>query len=308
MEHFKSNDGITLAYQDVGSKHLPPLILLHGFTGSSAVFKKNIPHLADGTYRIIAPDLRGHGQSSKPTSGYHVARLAMDLEGLIEHLKLPRGRISCLGASLGAAIIWSHAELFTTASFSHVIFIDQAPLQNYTSDGSWGPSQGNWSCNSAAAVAALQSTLRTVPDEAYKGTIATCLGYRWHPLPEDGVSQPLIADDESFFLDVARQGRGEWFGKLMADHTALDWRDSIVHSFGPGSGSTTRVLVIASDRSGCFPAAGPLTIVDLVNGPRADGSQQNLAQGKVVSWGGHWCYWEHPERFDAMVLEFLGAS
>ena len=78
---------------------------LHGFTGSGLVFQRNIAGLAV-KYHVIVPDLRGHGESDKPNGGYHVARLAMDLRNLIEHLHLPEGQVSAIGTSLGAAIIW----------------------------------------------------------------------------------------------------------------------------------------------------------------------------------------------------------
>lgn len=55
---------------------------------------------------MIVPDLRGHGESEKPRAGYHVARLALDLRNLIEHLQLPDSQIRAIGTSLGAAIIW----------------------------------------------------------------------------------------------------------------------------------------------------------------------------------------------------------
>jgi len=78
---------------------------LHGFTGSGKVFKRNITTLSKDHY-VVVPDLRGHGSSDKPKSGYHVARLAMDLNNLINHLKLAEGQISAIGTSLGAAILW----------------------------------------------------------------------------------------------------------------------------------------------------------------------------------------------------------
>jgi len=78
---------------------------LHGFTGSSAVWKRNIPALSK-VYRVIAPDLRGHGDSDHSVHGYHVSRLAMDLKTIIDHLKLPKGKIRVIAGSLGCAIIW----------------------------------------------------------------------------------------------------------------------------------------------------------------------------------------------------------
>ena len=229
----------------------------------------------------------------------------MDLKNLIDHLGLPTGDIIGLGASLGCAILWSFSELFTTSAFSHMIFVDQAPLQNYTHDGSWGPAHGNRDCNSTASLAYLQATLRYSPETAYKGTIRSCLAYRSHPLPLEHVSAEQIAADEKFFLDIANQGNGVWYGKLMGDHTALDWRDSIHQSFGPGSGSKTKVLVVASERSGCFPAAGPLAVIDLING---NGSQSGLATSITISWGGHWCYFESPPEFNRLVEMFLAEA
>ncbi len=78
---------------------------LHGFTGSSEVWKRNIPGLSQ-VYRVIAPDLRGHGESQKPSYGYHVSRLAMDLRNMIDELQLPKGEIRAVAGSLGCAILW----------------------------------------------------------------------------------------------------------------------------------------------------------------------------------------------------------
>jgi pimeloyl-ACP methyl ester carboxylesterase len=57
-------------------------------------------------YRVIAPDLRGHGESHKLPHGYHVSRLAMDLKNLIDDLQLARSPIRVIAGSLGCAIIW----------------------------------------------------------------------------------------------------------------------------------------------------------------------------------------------------------
>jgi pimeloyl-ACP methyl ester carboxylesterase len=182
-----------------------------------------------------------------------------------------------------------------------MIFVDQAPLQNYLSD--WGPSHGNLGCNNPAALQDMQQTLIKDPKTAHLGTISACLGYRAHPHPGDPTAESKEWQyDEAFFLGEAMKGDGWWYGKLMADHTANDWRWSIPQNFGPGSRSKTKVLVVASSRSGCFPPAGPLKVVELVNG---NTTQDGLAGGVDVKWGGHWCYWENPELFDKLALDFL---
>lgn len=103
------------------------------------------------------------------------------------------------------------------------------------------------------------------------------------------------------------RGNQPYFGRLMADHTALDWRSSIAATFGPGSGSQTKVLVVASSRSGCFPAEGVMRIVGLVNGDSKgrDSGGKGMARGVVVEWGGHWCFWEEAEKFNVLCEGFL---
>jgi len=187
-----------------------------------------------------------------------------------------------------------------------MIWVDQSPLQNSTLDG-WDARFCNRGMNSAPAVAALQTTLSLAPEVAHKGTIAGCLSYRSHPTTNDNISQETFEADESFFLAEAMKGNQEWFGKLMSNHTSLDWRDSIKSNYGPGSESKTQVLVVASTRSGCFPADGPLKAVEFINGVQNGVALENgLATGKAISFGGHWCYWENPTAFNKLCLEWLG--
>lgn len=187
-----------------------------------------------------------------------------------------------------------------------MVWIDQAPMQNYAFDGSWGSGEGNRGMNSATAVATLKATLKYDPDTVYKGTIAGCLGYRSHPVEGVHVSKETFAEDEKFFLDIARRGVPEWYGDLMADHTALDWRESIKQSFGGREGNKTNVLVVATDRSGCFPSKGCMEAVRFANmNATGEASLKQRAEGVVIDWGGHWCYWEDPEKFNDLVSEFL---
>ncbi|KAF2684909.1 alpha/beta hydrolase-like protein [Lentithecium fluviatile CBS 122367] len=306
MKYFTSNDGYQLAYQDVGSPFLPPLILLHGFTGSSQYWKHNIPRLSQ-TYHALAPDLRGHGDSAKTAHGFHVSRLAMDLHNFLCHLGLEneKGGVRCIAGSLGCAILWCYAELFTPDVFSHMVWVDQSPMQNYSLDGvqSWGPKLGNRGMNSEAAVKQLFHDLATNPDDVYRGTIAACLSYRSHPLPEDHLAARRKEEDETFFLGEARKGDPLWYAQLMKDHTALDWRQTIVECFGGRKENKTKLLVVASSRSGCFHTEGPMSAVQMVNEKVEHGSER--AMGLVVDWGGHWCFWEKPERFCEVVEPFL---
>ncbi|PVI02174.1 alpha/beta-hydrolase, partial [Periconia macrospinosa] len=295
MKYFTSNDNQSLAYQDIGDASKPPLILLHGFTGTSVCFTKKLPASIQQDWRVIAPDLRGHGASAKPTYGYHVSRLAMDLQTLLSHLNYnTESSVNVVAGSLGCAILWSYAELFTPQVFRSMVWVDQAPMQNYALDGSWGPEMGNRGMNCEDAVRQLFKDFCEDPDRVYLSTIAACLSYRSYPLPSDIVSNEQREEDEIFFLEQARRGNPKWYAQLMKDHTAKDWRDVLRSCF-----QAKKIMVVASSRSGCFPAKGMLEAAKMVN----EGGGE--AKGVEVEWGGHWCYWEQPERFWGLVREFL---
>ena len=63
----------------------PAVLLLHGFPHTRRLWAEVVPHLAS-RHRVIAPDLRGLGESERPESGYDAATLAADAEALLDAL------------------------------------------------------------------------------------------------------------------------------------------------------------------------------------------------------------------------------
>ncbi|MDF1580725.1 MAG: alpha/beta fold hydrolase [Desulfuromonadales bacterium] len=98
MKSFILADGRLLSYRDLGNG--PPLIMLHGWTMSSLVFSEVAQQLADD-FRVLIPDLRGHGASA-PGDGYALADFVADLRQWIAGLGLER--CSLLGWSLGGQV------------------------------------------------------------------------------------------------------------------------------------------------------------------------------------------------------------
>lgn len=91
-------DGRRLSWREAGSG--PPLVLLHGWSMSSIVFTEVMVDLANG-FRVLAPDLRGHG-GSDPGEGYALGDLANDLEEWFTALGLTEAAV--LGWSLGGQV------------------------------------------------------------------------------------------------------------------------------------------------------------------------------------------------------------
>jgi len=99
MPWFVSSGGARIWYEEHGSG--PELVLLHGWCMSSAVWRLQYETLSS-RFRIIAPDLRGHGNSDKSANGYNFDGFADDLDGLFRHLGLSRALLA--GWSLGAQV------------------------------------------------------------------------------------------------------------------------------------------------------------------------------------------------------------
>ena len=51
-----------------------------------------------------------------------------------------------------------------------------------------------------------------------------------------------------------------------------------------------------------------MKVVEYINGEPGEGKEGDgrKARGVVIDWGGHWCYWEDPKRFNRLCLEFFG--
>ncbi len=98
---FTAPDGAVLSYREIGDGY--PLILLHGFTATGRLWVDHGPAkmLAQNGFRVILPDMRGHGASARPTSAPPDA-LADDGLALIATLGLTRFALG--GYSLGARI------------------------------------------------------------------------------------------------------------------------------------------------------------------------------------------------------------
>ena len=90
-------NGIELHYLRTGGGR-PPVILLHGLTGSGACWSP-LAHALEADFDVIMPDARGHGASSAPPSGYRYEDHAGDVIGLIHALGLDTPVL--LGHSMG---------------------------------------------------------------------------------------------------------------------------------------------------------------------------------------------------------------
>ncbi|MEH7336213.1 alpha/beta hydrolase [Neobacillus drentensis] len=98
----------TLAYLDEGKGEA--IIFLHGFCGSSRYWENVVPALSKN-YRVIIPDLPGHGQSDSFNEGCTIGDFAEKIKGLIDQLNVQK--VTMFGHSLGGYITLAFAEKYS---------------------------------------------------------------------------------------------------------------------------------------------------------------------------------------------------
>lgn len=116
-------NGIRMHYIEAGQG--PPVFLLHGFPETCFAWRKQIPVLAQH-YRVIAPDLRGYGDTEKPATGYDKRTMATDIYQLMLHLGY--SKIALVGHDRGARVGTRFAKDFRP-SIDRLVTMDNIPTR-----------------------------------------------------------------------------------------------------------------------------------------------------------------------------------
>lgn len=146
-------NGATIAYSECGITNGPTVLFMHGFTGTAFSHFANEINLLAPHMRIIAPDLRGYGQSAPPHREYgpeFYQRDADDMHALIQHLDLTN--VTVIGFSDGAesalllaatapqriarAIVWGVCGQISPEMVARV--------QHWLPVDAWGPERDVW--------------------------------------------------------------------------------------------------------------------------------------------------------------------
>lgn len=110
-ERFVDTNGVRLRVIEAGDRGAPVVVLAHGFPELAFSWRHQIPVLADAGYRVLAPDQRGYGGSSRPddVAAYDIRALTGDLIGLLDDAGVDRAVL--VGHDWGAPVVWNTALL-----------------------------------------------------------------------------------------------------------------------------------------------------------------------------------------------------
>jgi pimeloyl-ACP methyl ester carboxylesterase len=107
QSRFAEVNGVKLHYLIAGKGD--PILLLHGYAETSRMWLPLITKLA-GNHTVIAPDLRGFGQSTAPAGGYTKKEMAQDIHALMVKLGYPKVRL--VGHDIGLMVAYAYAAQY----------------------------------------------------------------------------------------------------------------------------------------------------------------------------------------------------
>lgn len=267
--------GITLSALEGGDGH--PLIMIPGWSQTAAEWRLNAEAITS-CRRVIALDMRGHGESDTPGHGYRVYRLAKDLHEVLESLTL--SAVDLMGHSMGCAVIWAYLDLYGPSKVERLVLVDQAPCMLPHADweavekSCYGCFYEDSSGVDEFAAAVNDSTDLASTVELLKGLFNPCY-------PEDSLR--IVAEEN---IKFPRKHASD----LLRDTAFGDWRDVIERIELP-------TLVVGGEKS-MFPSASQQWISSKIPGSRLEIFTE--AEG-----GSHFMFLENPHLFNAKVLSFL---
>ena len=106
---FAEVNGIKMHYLAAGSGD--PVLLLHGYAQNSHMWRPLMAELAK-THLVIAPDLRGFGETDKPETGYDKKSMAQDVHALVQSLGLKQ--VGVAGHDIGLMVAYAYAAQYPT--------------------------------------------------------------------------------------------------------------------------------------------------------------------------------------------------
>lgn len=263
-------DGLRLHVERAGHEGGLPLVLLHGFTGSGAIWGELAGSLRD-RYPIVTVDLPGHGTSSAPAEPgrYALPRFADDLARVLDALALER--VALLGYSMGGRAAL-HFALRHPARLRALVLESTSP----------GIEEAD---ARAARVAADESLAASIDRDGLEAFVS-----RWEQLP--------LWESQRTLPDAARE-------RLRAQRLAGSARGLAGSLRGAGAGAEPSVL----GRLGAI-AAPVLLVAGALDAKYVALAQLMATQLpwprlEVVEAAGHAVHLERPAAFARLVADFL---
>jgi pimeloyl-ACP methyl ester carboxylesterase len=277
QRHFADIDDVSIHYITAGKGD--PVVLLHGIPQTSHEWRYLIPHLAP-RYSVIAPDLRGLGDSSRPPGGYDKKTVANDIWRLLrEHLGMEK--FFLVGHDWGGPVAFSLAVQHREA-VRRLVILDVA----IPGDGGDFSQGGRRWHHAFFRTLYLPEALCFGREELILGWLFENYGYRPNAISEE--------DKREYFRTYTKFGA---FKAMLEYYRALPV-DAADNQAFLAKGGKLRMPVLALGGEKAFG-----------RGMECLQSLQRVAEnvrGGLVPKSGHWVAEEAPDFIGEQLLSFFG--
>ena len=187
---FADVEGVRFHYLTAGKG--PVVILLHGYTQTSRMWRPLIPRLAE-KFTVIAPDLPGIGDSSIPRNSFDMKTAAVRVHALAKSLAVAKARV--VGHDIGLMVAYAYSALYPAEVEKLVVmdaFLPGVPGWELAYDN---PNMWHFRFNGAT------------PEALVKGRESIYFAYFWNDLAADKAHSLPAADREAYVAAYSRPGR-----------------------------------------------------------------------------------------------------
>lgn len=269
---FITVNGVHQHYLEAGSG--PPIILLHGFGETSHMWLPLIPKLAVN-HTVIAPDLRGSGQSGVPDSGYTKVTMARDIHALAESRGWTSVRI--VGHDIGLMVAYAYAALYPREA-ERVVLMD-----------AFIPGVGDWQ-----HVWLLRDLWHfhfygKTPLALVRGRERIYLEHFWNDFAADP-AHSIPERDRRLYTSLYALPGHVWAGMEWFRAFERDGKELAELAKTP---LTMPMLVLSGEKAGGEFLIAQGRLVD------------NNVEGVVVKGSGHWLMEEAPDQVIPALVAFL---
>jgi pimeloyl-ACP methyl ester carboxylesterase len=272
QSHFATVNGVRLHYLEAGKG--PPIILLHGFGETSHMWLPLMARLARA-HTVIAPDLRGSGESAIPDSGYDKITMAHDIHALAEWRGWKSVRI--VGHDIGLMVAYAYAATYPTET-ERVALMD-----------AFIPGVGKWQSMFLLRDLWHFHFYGKTPLALVQGRERIYLEHFWNDFAADPSHSIPEADRRRYAATFARPRHVwagmEWFRAFDVDNVQFaGLAKTMLHQ---------PMLVLSGEKSGGEFLIDQARLVD------------DHVEGVVVKGSGHWLMEEAPGQVIPKLVEFL---
>ncbi len=265
-------EGVKLHYLTAG--HGPAVILLHGYTQTSRMWKPLIPLLAE-QFTVIAPDLPGIGDSEIPADGLDMKTAAIRIHTLAKSLGIEKARV--VGHDIGLMVAYAYAAQFPAETEKLVVMDAFLPGVAGWEDVYNNPGIWHFRFNGPTPEALVQGRERTYFEHFWNDFAAD----KTHSIPE--------ADRVAYTAAYARPGRmrAGWAYFVSFQQAAKDFAELSQTKL------TMPVLAIGGEKANGALLGEQMKIV------------ASDARVVVLKNTGHWVVEEQPKETTDVLMKFL---